>query len=334
MTRAVNTHTAAMRADAEMYIRMPLDELLERADAERKKVWGNRVWFCSIVNAQSGKCSEDCAFCAQSAHYSTNCEQYEMMSADDLADALISTAHPSVSNVSVVTTGRYAPNGTQRKAVCDALRTTADACNAQRCVSIGICDDACLDELKNAGVTRIHHNLETSRRFFPQICTTHTYDERRNMILRALSHGFEICAGGIIGLGENWNDRIDLACDLIELGVHSIPLNFLTPIPGTPLAGLPPLAPEEALRCIALFRCLAPHTEIRIAGGREFCLKSMQKDIFKAGATGIMTGNYLTTDGHTVDDDMLLVHSCGMDIVQAHTNTENLLFDKKPIENI
>lgn len=318
------TDTLLPRAAAEDCLRMPLDDLLERACEIRQEVWGLSVWLCSIVNAQSGTCTEDCAFCAQSAHYPAECEEYEMMPADILADALITSAHPFVSNVSAVTSGRCAPQGTQRTALCNGLRIAADSCNADVCASIGICDDACLEELKDAGVTRIHHNLETSRRFFPRICSTHSYDERCDMIKRAKDHGFQVCAGGILGMGETWDDRIDLAYDLVDLAVDCIPLNFLTPISGTPLADMPVLSADDALRSIALFRCIAPHAEIRIAGGREFCLHERQADIFTAGATGIMTGNYLTTDGQTVDADISLVDSCGMEI--EHVNAEEREF--------
>lgn len=303
------------RDQARAYIDADIISLIDKAWQVRKAYWGDRVWLCSIVNARNGNCTEDCAFCAQSSHYATDITPTVMLSEQEIIDGLHTIALPGVGHVSIVTSGRNAPQGEERTAILRAADYTSRHVQASVCASLGICDEEYIIALKQNGVTRIHHNIETSRRFFPSICTTHTYDERIATIRHALAHGMEVCAGGIFGMGETWEDRLDMAYELAALGVTSIPLNFLRPIAGTPLADMSPLTPTDALRCIALFRLIAPRAEIRICGGREYALRHMQALMYYAGATGVMTGNYLTTDGISVDTDKTLLCDTGMTLV-------------------
>lgn len=288
-----------------------LDELLYHTNRIRKRYHGQHITLCSIINARSGRCSEDCAFCAQSIHHQTQITEYAMRPAADLITAAHAADQYPIDHCGLVTSGRHAVRGRERAELLKAVRTLTREMRATLCLSLGIVDDALLTELRNLGVRRLHHNLETSRRFFPHICTTHSYDERLANVRRIIAHGFEVCCGGLFGLGETWEDRIELATTLRDLDVPSVPLNFLTPIPGTRLAHMPPLAPREILRIIALFRCILPLADIKIAGGRPL-LRDLQPLVFYAGATSIMVGDYLTTRGRDVASDVQMIQDLGL----------------------
>jgi len=299
------------REHAQALLAADLDELLYHANHVRRRYHHQYVTLCGIVNARSGRCSEDCAFCAQSSHHTTHIDEYYMRTAGDLqAAARAADQHP-ITHFGIVTSGRAAVRGRERKELLTAVRALNSALRATLCLSIGIIDDELLDELRALGVRRLHHNLETSQRFFPHICTTHTYEERLDNVRRIIAHGFEACSGGLFGMGETWDDRVELAATLRELGVRSVPINFLTAVPGTRLEGTPPLPPREMLRIIALYRCMLPLADIKIAGGRPL-LRDLQAWIFHAGATSMMIGDYLTTHGRNVEADLQMLDDLGL----------------------
>ncbi len=302
-------------AHTQALVAADLDELLCQAQRVRRRYHHQRVSLCGIVNARSGRCTEDCAFCAQSAHHRAAITEYALRGAGELhAAARAADQHP-ISHFGIVTSGRAAVRGAERAELLKAVRALAAGMRATLCLSLGVIDDQLLVELRALGVRRIHHNLETSRAFFPRICTTHSYDERVANVRRILAHGFEACSGGLFGMGETWDDRIALAATLRELGVCSVPLNFLTSVAGTPLEHQPPLPPREILRIIALFRCMLPLADLKVAGGRPL-LRDAQALIFHAGATSMMIGDYLTTPGRSVEADVQMLADLGL-----HTQT-------------
>jgi len=288
------------------------DDVLHVARRVRSRYHHAFVSCCGIVNARSGRCGEDCAFCAQSALHKTKIASYPALSPAKLEAAVRKVAQMPVDHIGIITSGRALVRGAERDRLLKGIRAARAAVRVPIHVSLGSLDDESLTVLKDLGVTRIHHNLETSRRFFPKICTTHPYDERVAMIRRALAAGFEVCCGGLFGLGETWEDRVDLALELRSLGVRSVPLNFLAPIPGTPLAGQPLLPPREALRIIALFRIALPTVDLRVCGGRPLILRDLQSWIFRAGATSMMIGDYLTTTGRAVSEDLQMLADLGL----------------------
>jgi biotin synthase len=291
-------------------------ELLAGADRIRRRFKGNKVSLCSIVNAKSGRCREDCAFCSQSAHHKTDVSAFPLLPGDQIADVFKqASAHP-IERFGVVISGRSLKDGEETEAVCTAIRKLRDDSDGTTiCASLGVLSQDTAAKLKEAGLQSYHHNVETSRAFFPRICTTHSYDERVNTVRVAKEAGFSVCCGGIFGLGEDAEDRVDMALLLRELDVDSVPLNFLVPVPGTRLAGQTPLKPLEILKIIALFRYMLPEKDIRICGGREKNLRDLQGMAFLAGANGTMLGNYLTTAGRPAEEDLQLLSDLGLEPV-------------------
>jgi len=310
-TLALNSIPLA-RSQAMGLVDADFHDLLYEANRIRARYHGAKVSLCSIVNARSGTCSENCAFCAQSSHHDARVETFAMLPPAAIVEAARVAEETPIAYCSIVTSGRNAVKGDERERLLKALHDLGASTRAAICVSLGGIDNELLQALKKLGVQRIHHNLETSRRFFPNICTTHTYNDRLDNVKRALDAGFEVCCGGLFGMGESWEDRTDLAIEIRDLGVRSVPLNFLNAIPGTPLAHLPPLPPRDILRTIALFRFILPRADIRIAGGREVNLRDLQSWCFYAGATGVMAGNYLTTSGRSAADDVQMVEDLGL----------------------
>lgn len=290
------------------------NKLMFEANRIREMHHSNRVTVCSIVNARSGKCSENCTFCAQSAHNSANVETFDMLPSEEIIEARNSAVKYPISNFGIVTSGRNAAEGNERERLINALREMGTEAAAELCVSIGGIDVDFLRTLKKLGVKKIHHNLETSRNFFPNICTSHSYDERIENITRAQKAGLQVCSGGLFGLGESWEDRIDLAIELQQLGITSVPLNFLNPVKGTPLENAEPIPARDILRIIAIFRFALPSAQIKIAGGRERNLREMQAWVFAAGATSLMVGNYLTTEGRKVETDIQMIKDLGLEL--------------------
>lgn len=285
---------------------LPLPELAARADAIRRAHTGQALDLCTIANAKSGRCGEDCAFCAQSAHWATTAPVYGLMGKAELLECARRAEDLGSSRLGIVTSGhRLAPH--EVTVVAEAVADIRSKTGIAVCASLGSLEAAELAVLKQAGLSRFHHNLETSRAYFPSIVTTHTYDERIRTVTAAAQAGLSTCSGGIIGLGETRRDRIDLALTLKALDVDSIPINILAPIAGTPLALSEPISVAEALKTVAIFRLVLPGKTIRLAAGREGRLKDFQGMAFMAGANGMLIGGYLTLAGRDAGDDNRLV---------------------------
>nr|WP_281382946.1 biotin synthase BioB [Dissulfurirhabdus thermomarina] len=288
------------------WARRPLRELMEAALEAKLRHRGDRLGCCAILNVRSGACGEDCAFCAQSARYRTGAPVYPFKDLDEILRAAERARAAGAERFSLVASGRGAsPREVDLAAV--AVRAIRERVGIQACASLGILDGPALAALRDAGLSRYHHNLETSEGFFPRIVTTHTYAERVATVRAARRAGLEVCAGGVFGLGETLEDRMDLAVELAGLQVDSVPLNFLVPIAGTPLEGRPPLSVVEVLRTVALFRLALPDRPIRICGGREQVLGGLQGLAYWAGADALMVGGYLTVGGAAVEDDRRFV---------------------------
>lgn len=286
--------------------------LFKAADRLRTILHNNQIDLCSIVNARSGKCSENCKFCAQSAHYDVEVAAYDMV---DVAEA-VSLAKENeafgVERFSLVTAGRSVSLESLEEFREIYSKLQADT-GMKFCASMGFLTPEKATKLKEMGVSRYHCNLETCRSFFPSVCTTHSWDEKVATIRVARDAGLEICSGGIIGLGETFEQRLELAFELRELEILSIPINVLTPIKNTPFEHLTPLSVSEILTCIALFRFINPHAVIRLAGGRNL-LGSRQGECFTSGANGSIVGNYLTTAGNGLQDDIEMFARLGFEI--------------------
>lgn len=305
------------RHEALTLMQAPDDELLTLLDAAfrvRRQFFGRKVNLHVIRNARSGNCSEDCTFCSQSALSKAPIKRYPMESADDLFAGAQEAAQTGAVKYCMVTSGRH-PSEQVLEAVCDAARRITAELDIRLCVSLGTLTDDQARRLKNAGVRRYNHNLETSRRFFPQICTTHTWDERVTTIRRARAVGLEACCGGILGLGETLEDRVELAMTLHELEVEAIPVNFFNPRSGTPLATQRVMTPNEGLKALAMFRLVNPRAELRAAGGREAVLGAMQPLALFA-VNSIFTQGYLTTPGQGSNRDLEMLAQAGFEMGQ------------------
>lgn len=290
-----------------------LESLIKAADRIRDKFNGKVVDICSIMNAKSGKCTEDCKYCAQSAHYKTNVKEYELVDTREAVELARENEREGVNRFSLVTSGR-ALTGKEFKKAVKIYNTLRDEVKMDLCASLGIINREQLEELKAVGITMYHHNLETSRDYYKDICTTHSYEERIDTIKAAKAAGLRVCSGGIIGMGETMEDRIKMAMDLQKLQVYSIPVNVLNPVKGTPLENAKRLTDEEILRTIAVFRFINPKSQIRLAGGRSLIAKDGQ-DCLRAGANATISGNYLTTVGNKIVDDIKMIKDVGMEIV-------------------
>lgn len=291
---------------------VPLPGLLALTDRVRREHRGDRIRLCSIVNARSGVCGEDCSFCAQSVRWSTGVKTYPLLTPDTLAAKACQADKAGAGEFSIVTSGGGINTEKDLAGVESALKKISETGNLERCASLGRVSEESLRRLKDAGLQCYHHNLETSRDFFPEICTTHCYDERLEMVRTAKKLGLRVCSGGLFGLGESDRDRVALALELRELGVDSIPLNFLNPIEGTPLEGASNLTPETCLRIIAAFRLLMPDRDLVVCGGRIHNLGDLHPMVIWAGANGILTGDYLTTTGRDTADDLKMLKDMGL----------------------
>lgn len=287
-----------------------IDELCAAANHIREELLGNRVNLCSIVNGKSGRCSEDCKYCAQSAHYHARTEEYPFLSTEELMKACGENAEAGVHRFAVVTAGR-ALQGEEFEKELASFRAMSSAYRIELCASNGLLEKEQFVELKKAGVSRYHENIETSRRNFPNICTTHTLDEKIQCLEYAKEAGLQVCSGGIIGMGETWEDRVEMALLLREIGVDSIPINILRPIEGTPFGEMEPLTEEEIKRTFVLFRFLNPEAELRIAAGR-ILMKDSGRELFESGVNATITGNMLTTSGNNIEEDKKMLKEMGL----------------------
>ena len=286
-----------------------LDELSQGGHKIAEHYLGNKFNLCSIVNGRSGRCSEDCKYCAQSAHYETGVEEYPFLSLEEIKRSCRENAEAGVHRFSVVTAGR-AIAGRELEQALKTYRYLHEHYDIELCASHGLLPQEDFAKLKRAGVSRYHANIETSRRYFHNICSTHTFEDKVACITRAREAGMEVCSGGIIGMGETMEDRVDMAFDFLELGVDSIPINVLSPIKGTPFENLPPISEDEILRSLLVFRYINPKAEVRFAAGR-IRLKDSGRPAFQAGIHAAITGNMLTTSGNNIEQDKEMLTNMG-----------------------
>jgi biotin synthase len=310
----INGRRITREDDLSIFLTCDLNKLCEGADKIREYYMGNVVDLCSIINGRSGRCPEDCKYCAQSAHNNTNCEVYDFLSEDKILDACKMNEKEGVHRFSIVTSGRALTGEEFEKAV-HAFEVMKSECKIDLCASMGFLSSEQLHRLHEAGVTSYHHNIETSRRNFPNICTTHTYDQKIETLKKVKAEGMCACSGGIIGMGETWEDRLDMAVSLAELGIDSIPINALMPIKGTPLENQTQLTEDDILRTISFFRYINPEANIRLAAGRAL-LTNDGEIAFKSGASATITGNMLTTAAcATIRSDKEMIKSLGRDAI-------------------
>lgn len=290
----------------------PLAVLCENADKIRRYFCENRFDICTIINAKSGSCSENCKFCAQSAHSDSCVNEYPLLSKEEIMAQAKLNYEQGVLRYSIVTSGRCLSDA-EIDEMCEAVREIKETVGISICVSFGLLNERQFRKLKEAGVTRVHNNLETSRGNFTNICTTHTFDDKVQAIRAAQSAGLTVCSGGIMGLGETAEDRIDMALSLRELGINSIPVNMLNPIPGTPFENNEKLTQDDMRRIVAVYRFILPTASIRLAGGRGI-LEDKGKSCFTSGANAAISGDMLTTAGITVETDMKLLDEIGYEV--------------------
>jgi len=307
------------RPQADWLAALPLasmPELFTWSDRIRHKHFGNTVRCCSIVSAQTGSCSEDCAFCSQSSHYSTLVEGLTVLQPDPIFNAAMQAADNGAKSFGIVASG-YAPKDEDIEHWAGTIRRIRETGRLELCASIGVLNHEQAKRLAKLGVACYNHNLQTSRNHFPKIIKTHAYDDRLQTLRCVRNAGMRVCSGALFGMGESWNDRLDLAFELREIDPEIVPLNFLIAIDGTPLQGTQPLPPMECLHIIAVYRFLLPHADIKIAGGREVNIRDLQSWIFMAGASSFLIGNYLTTCGRDAKADHQMVRDLGLVLKQG-----------------
>ncbi|MDY0163655.1 biotin synthase BioB [Desulfobotulus sp.] len=296
--------------------------ILSGADRIRRFFFKDTVRLCAICNGKSGRCSEDCRFCSQSAHGSADVAIYPLLSAEKLAQSLRLAAEYPLDRYSIVTSGRGLA-GEDLEALLEAY-TRFPGTQMAHCASLGILEERDLRRLKAVGVSRYHHNLETAASLFPTICTTHSYADRLKTLEAARRAGLEICSGGIFGLGETDAQILEFARTLEALEVDAIPMNFLVPIAGTPMASCSFLSPLRCLKILAAFRFLMPRTPLIVCGGREQNFASLQALIFSAGATGLMSGDFLTTPGRAMEKDLAMLKDGGWRVIRGRGYEEEV----------
>jgi biotin synthase len=292
-----------------------LQQLLDRADRSRADTFASRVGLCAIVNAKSGVCGEDCRFCAQSIHTTgPMVPTHGLLPVRTVVDHAVKAEKNGATSFSIVTAGRRVASETELRDIEAALHGIAEKTRLRRCASLGFMDEVHLRRLQRAGLERYHHNLETSRSHFPSICTTHTFEQKLATIRAAKAVGLSVCSGGIFGVGEAAEQRVELADTLRQLAVDAVPINFLDARPGTALASQLRLSPEECLATIAVFRLMLPKAEIMVMGGRDTQLGDKRASIFRAGANATIIGDYLTTSGERPADVVAMVTDQGFSI--------------------
>ena len=285
-------------------------DLFSSANRIRRHFRGGSVDLCSIINAKSGACQEDCAYCAQSLKSSADIKTFPLIEKERVVEKAIEAKRGGAKRFCIVTSGRKV-YGKDIERIAEMVREVRLA-GLLPCATLGLMSNDELQFLKDSGLERFHHNIETSESFFPRICSTHTYKDKIETIDAVKSVGLSLCSGGIFGLGETWQDRVDMAFALKEIRAESVPINFLTPIKGTSLGSRRPLDPLDALKVISLFRFVMPDREIRVCGGRMQTLGEFNSFLFFAGADGLLIGNYLTTIGRSYEEDLRLIHQIGL----------------------
>lgn len=291
----------------------PLEEVCTAADEIRRYFCEDRFDLCTIINGKSGKCPEDCKYCAQSAYYHTSTEDYPLLETEEIVRQAKYNADRGVLRYSIVTSGR-ALKDEEIDQMCGAIRAIREQTDIEVCVSFGLLSEEQFRRVKEAGASRVHNNLETSKRNFPNVCTTHTFDDKVEAVKAAKSAGLTVCSGGIMGLGETVEDRIDMALTLRELGIRSVPVNMLNPIPGTPYEGNPRLTVDDMRRITAVYRFILPDAAIRLAGGRGL-MEDKGEGCFRSGANAAISGDMLTTAGYSTETDMDMLDRIGYRVV-------------------
>jgi len=286
-------------------------ELFPHANRIRRHFRGDRADLCAIVSAKTGACPEDCTYCAQSARAKSGVETFPLVEPSYVKERAGRARQSGAGRFCIVTSGKRATTDELKRIA--AMVGEARDLGLKPCATLGLLSGDELAMLHGAGLHRYHHNLETSRRFFPEICSTHTYDQKLETIRAAKATGLSVCSGGIFGLGEDWEDRVEMALELRGLDVDSVPVNFLVPVPGTPLGDTEPLRPFEALKIVALFRFMLPGKEIRICGGRLQTLGEFNSMVFMAGADGLLTGDCLTVAGRDPAADLRMAKEYGLE---------------------
>ena len=289
-----------------------LEELFTGANQLRKKFAGNKVNMCTIINAKSGSCSENCKFCAQSTHYNTDVDEFDLINYEEILEKAKKVEKKGAHRFSLVTSGKKLTEGEFEKVI-SIYETLSEQVDLDLCASHGEVTYKQALALKKAGVKMYHHNLETSKDYYNNICTTHTFEDRIKTIKNILKADLDICCGGIIGLGESKKDRIKMAFEIKDLGIKSIPVNVLSPIPGTPLEKNSVMSPEEILKTMAVYRYILPDGSIRYAGGRS-ALKEKQDIGLRAGINGMLVGDFLTTVGSNIKEDKKMIKNKGLEI--------------------
>lgn len=294
------------------------DELCSAANEIREKFCSNNFDICTIVNGKSGKCSENCKFCSQSSFYHTCAGEYPLLDKESIVKEAMNNAEQGMLRFSIVTSGRRL-NDKEVDIMCDVIREIRKNTDISICASFGLLNEEQYRKLKDAGVARIHNNIETSENNFPNVCTTHTFSDKISAIKAAQKAGLDICSGGIMGLGENNEDRVDMAFTLRELNVKSIPVNMLNPIPGTPFENNKKLTEKDMCRICAIYRFILPDAFIRLAGGRGL-MENKGRDCFLSGANAAISGNMLTTSGITFETDLALLKELNFNPVLCESN--------------
>lgn len=285
--------------------------LLAMSDKIRQHFGSDDVDCCAIINGRSGKCPEDCHFCAQSAHYHTGVKEYGLLDGDTIVQAAKKAKVAGAARFAIVTSGRSVAEGPEFDAILQTLQRIKKEAHINICCSLGLLSLRQAHALKQIGLSRYHANIETAPSHFPSICSTHSFADKATMIHIAQEAGLRVCSGGILGLGETPQQRVEMAFTLKKFGIDSIPLNILNPIKHTPLGNSVPVLPWEILRAFSMFRFVLPHALIRTAGGREVNLRSLQAYALTGGLDGLMIGGYLTTSGNEVSVDMQMLHDLG-----------------------
>jgi biotin synthase len=302
---------APIAIDKDSLLKLPLIELIFEANKIRKEFVDEGLELCSIINAKSGLCNEDCKFCAQSLRYPTGISAYPLREKEQILKAARRAKEIGADKFGIVTSGRRI-SSREIDVIAEAIGEIRSKIGIEPCASLGALERGQLKLLKQAGLTRYHHNIETSPRFYPQVVSTHSFQEKLDTINAAKQVGLEVCSGGIIGMGESWQDRIEMAQLLRDLDVDSIPINLLVPIKGTPLGALAPLSCNDAIKTICIFRIILKDKIIKIAAGRETVLQDFQGLGFMAGANGMLMGGYLTIKGRALESDYRLIEEIQM----------------------
>lgn len=312
LTEKVLKGEQVTKGDALYLYDQPLDQLCEGADKIRRHFCSSCFDLCTIINGKSGRCSENCKFCAQSAHNHTGVTEYPLLPDEEILAQAKINQRQGVLRYSIVTSGKRLSDGEVDR-MCSLIQRIRAEAGILVCVSFGLLTEEQFRKLKAAGVSRVHNNLETSERNFPNICTTHTFQDKVRAIRAAQAAGLSVCSGGIMGLGETVEDRIDMALSLRELGIKSVPVNMLNPIPGTPFEKNERLTNEDMRRIVAVYRFILPDASIRLAGGRGL-LPDKGKGCFSSGANAAISGDMLTTAGITVQTDLALLKELGYEV--------------------